>query len=74
MMEDFTMLKTKQEIENFITSTGCNEKELLDILKNAIGNVLWSSGSWYSDYYLMDGGKGFLAIYSSKGILKYKRV
>ena len=64
-----------QEEQNILTMIGCNKNLFLEILSKAIGKVTMSSGSWYSDFYLMDSNykKGYLAIFDCKGNLKQVR-
>ena len=62
-----------QEQQNMLTMIGCNKETFLQVLNKAIGKVILSSGSWYSDFYLMDKGSGYLAIFDYKGNLKQCR-
>jgi len=59
-------------MENIIAMIGCNKKEFGEIADKAIGDIRMSSGSWYADYILFDN-KGLLAVYDSKGKLKFNR-
>lgn len=62
-----------QEEQNILTMIGCDKNLFTEILNKAIGKITMSSDSWYSDFYLMDNGKGFLAIFDCKGNLKQVR-
>ena len=59
-------------MDNIITMIGCNKEEFKRITDKAVGRVSMSSGSWYADYLLIDN-EGILAIYDSKGKLKFNR-
>lgn len=62
----------RQEIQNMITMIGCNKQEFLNIIKNSVGEISLSSGSYYSPFYILDR-EGILAKYESDGELTYKR-
>ena len=64
-----------QEEFNILTMIGCNKDLFQSILDKAVGKVTLSSGSYYSDYYLMDSKYkgGFLAVFDYKGNVKQIR-
>jgi len=64
---------SKYELENMIEMIGCNAKDFMAIVGNAIGKVSLSSAGWYSDFSILDD-KGYLAKYDCKGILIYNRL
>ena len=57
---------------NAIEMIGCTKAVFDRVLKNAIGKVTVSSGSWYSDFLLLDS-KGVLARFNHKGALQENR-
>ena len=63
------------EEQNILTMIGCKKDLFLQILSKAIGKVTMSSGSWCSDFYLMDSNYkgGCLAVFDCKGNLKQMR-
>jgi len=66
-------MNNKIELENMITMIGCGRNKFMEIVKSAIGKVSLSSGSYYSDFSILDD-KGTIAKYDCKGILIYNRL
>ena len=65
-------MNKQYEIENIITMVGCNRNEFMTILESAKGKINLSSGSYYSDFIILDD-EGVLAKYDYKGKLINKR-
>jgi len=65
-------MNTLIELQNMQTMINCNKKEFRAIIKNAIGKIFMTSGSWYTPFELYDE-LSLLAKYESNGKLIYKR-